>query len=414
MFASPEFPKMMDNGNSPNNFHDAMLYHKLSEGTHMSTDSTATDLNETHMSVDMISSVGSNASGTQMLNHPGNRFVPDATNTENSYYHAPAAAQPPPYGKGDLLVRSLMDHRYPTETVENYDAWTIDTAKLHVGGAFAQGAFGKIYKGTYNGEDVAIKLLERVPAEEPTKDKSLLMEQQFHQEVKMLANLSHPNIVRFIGMCKKHGVLCIVTEYEKGGSVRQFLTKRQHNRGVPLKLAVRQALDVARGMAYIHMLGLIHRDLKSDNLLIAGDKSIKIAGFGVARVEERSEGMTPETGTYRWMAPEMIQHRPYTHKVDVYSFGIVLWELVTGRVPFENMTAVQAAFAVVNRNIRPTVPADCYPSLANLMMRCWDTDPDVRPPFSEIVRMLEETEREILNTIRSARFRCCVSPMTLE
>ncbi|KAJ4747875.1 Protein kinase superfamily protein [Rhynchospora pubera] len=413
MFASPEYPKMMDNGNSTNNFHDALVYHKLSEGTHMSVDSTATDLNGTHMSVDMISSVGSNASGTQMLNHPGNRFVPDASNTGNSYYH-PNTAQAQHHVKGDQLVRSLMDPRYPTETVENYDAWTIDTSKLHVGDAFAQGAFGKISKGTYCGEDVAIKLLERVLPEEPTTDKSLLMEQQFYQEVKMLATLSHPNIVRFIGMCKKRGVLCIVTEYEKGGSVRQFLTKRQHNRGVPLKLAVRQALDVARGMSYIHALGLIHRDLKSDNLLIAGDKSIKIADFGVARIEERPEGMTPETGTYRWMAPEMIQHRPYTHKVDVYSFGIVLWELVTGRVPFENMTAVQAAFAVVNRGIRPAVPADCYPSLSNLMMHCWDTDPEVRPAFSEIVRMLEETEREILNTVRSARFRCCVSPMTME
>lgn len=78
--------------------------------------------------------------------------------------------------------------------------------------------------------------------------------------------------------------------------------KRQ-NRSVPLKLAVKQALDVARGMEYLHSLNLIHRDLRSDNLLIATDKSIKIAGFGVARIEVQTEGMMPETGTYRWMAP---------------------------------------------------------------------------------------------------------------
>jgi serine/threonine protein kinase len=118
----------------------------------------------------------------------------------------------------------------------------------------------------------------------------------------MLANLKHPNIVRFIGACRKPMVWCIVTEYAKGGSVRQFLTRRQ-NRAVPLKLAVKQALDVARGMAYVHALGFIHRDLKSDNLLISADKSIKIADFGVARIEVQTEGMTPETGTYRWMAP---------------------------------------------------------------------------------------------------------------
>ena len=118
----------------------------------------------------------------------------------------------------------------------------------------------------------------------------------------MLANLKHPNIVRFIGACRKPMVWCIVTEYAKGGSVRQFLTKRQ-NRAVPLKTAVKQALDVARGMAYVHAHNFIHRDLKSDNLLISADKSIKIADFGVARIEVHTEGMTPETGTYRWMAP---------------------------------------------------------------------------------------------------------------
>ncbi|WMV60126.1 hypothetical protein MTR67_053511 [Solanum verrucosum] len=138
------------------------------------------------------------------------------------------------------------------------------------GQAFAQGSFGKLYKGTYNGEDVAIKLLERP---ENDLDRAHLMEQQFQQEVMMLANLKHQNIVRFIGACRK-----------------------------PM-LAVKQALHVARGMEYVHGLNLIHRDLKSDNLLIAADKSIKIADFGVARIEVLTEGMTPETGTYRWMAP---------------------------------------------------------------------------------------------------------------
>ncbi|CAA7024972.1 unnamed protein product [Microthlaspi erraticum] len=114
-------------------------------------------------------------------------------------------------------------------------------------------------------------------------------------------------------------------KYAKGGSVRQFLTKRQ-NRAVPLKLALKQALDVARSMAYVHGRNFIHRDLKSDNLLISADKSIKIADFGVARIEVQTEGMTPE----------MIQHKAYNQKVDVYSFGIVLWELITGLLKHKN------------------------------------------------------------------------------
>ncbi|XP_057416298.1 serine/threonine-protein kinase STY13-like [Lotus japonicus] len=410
-----KFPGIIDLNKHDNNFYDFSqgFYHKLGEGTNMSIDSvgslqTSNGGGSVAMSIDN-SSVGSNDSHTRILEHPGlrrrandNYSVAHSANRRGRVTHALS---------DDALAQALMDNSSPTEGLENFDEWTIDLRKLNMGEAFAQGAFGKLYRGTYNGEDVAIKILER-PENDPAK--AQLMEQQFQQEVMMLATLKHPNIVRFIGACRKPMVWCIVTEYAKGGSVRQFLTKRQ-NRSVPLKLAVKQALDVARGMAYVHGLGLIHRDLKSDNLLIFGDKSIKIADFGVARIEVQTEGMTPETGTYRWMAPEMIQHRPYTQKVDVYSFGIVLWELITGMLPFQNMTAVQAAFAVVNRNVRPILPNECLPVLREIMTRCWDPNPDVRPPFVEIVGMLENAEMEIMTTVRKARFRCCMThPMTAD
>lgn len=413
--ASPKFTGIIGLNNQDNNYYDLSqgFYHKLGEGTNMSIDSfgslqTSNGGGSVAMSMDN-SSVGSNDSHTRILNHQGlrrratdNHSVALSVNRRGRVTHALS---------DDALAQALMDSNSPTLGPENFDEWTIDLRKLNMGPAFAQGAFGKLYRGTYNGEDVAIKILERP---ENDLEKAQLMEQQFQQEVMMLARLKHPNIVRFIGACRKPMVWCIVTEYAKGGSVRQFLMKRQ-NRAVPLKLAVKQALDVARGMAYVHEFGLIHRDLKSDNLLINADKSIKVADFGVARIEVKTEGMTPETGTYRWMAPEMIQHRPYTQKVDVYSFGIVLWELITGLLPFPNMTAVQAAFAVVNKGVRPIIPNDCLPTLSEIMTRCWDGNPDVRPPFTEVVRMLENAEVEILTTVRKARFRCCMAqPMTLD
>ncbi|KAL4564414.1 hypothetical protein LXL04_028478 [Taraxacum kok-saghyz] len=389
------------------NFQDTTqgFYHKLDDN--MSIDS----FNSLHMSNNggsiafsiVNSSVDSNGSNTLMLPHHGPNPYTDGHSANNRGRVAHGLTT-------DALAQALLDPCFPTKGLQHYEKWTIELKKLNMGPAFAQGAFGKLYKGTYNGEDVAIKLLEKP---EDNLDRANLMEQQFQQEVKMLARLKHPNIVRFIGGCYKPMVWCIVTEYAKGGSVRQFLNRRQ-NRAVPLKLAVKQAVDVAKGMEYVHGLGLIHRDLKSDNLLIANDRSIKIADFGVARIEVRTEGMTPEMGTYRWMAPEMIQHRSYTQKVDVYSFGIVLWELITGMLPYHNLTDVQAAFAVVNKGIRPPVPDDCLPVLNEIMTRCWDGDPNVRPPFTEVVKMLEKAEIEIMTTVRKARFRSCCVPMTID
>ncbi|XP_015061724.1 serine/threonine-protein kinase STY13-like [Solanum pennellii] len=397
MMEAPKSVGLTDlNQNLSQNF-----YYKLGEGSNMSTESYGMSNagGSVTMSVDN-SSVGSNDSHTHILNHQYNHI-------HNNYSVAASVVR----GRvsrlsDDALAQALIDPQFPTIGLEIYDEWTIDLRRLTIGQAFAQGSFGKLYKGTYNGEDVAIKLLERP---ENDLERANLMEQQFQQEVMMLANLKHQNIVRFIGACRKPMVWCIVTEYARGGSVRQFLTRRQ-NRAVPLKLAIKQALHVARGMEYVHGLNLIHRDLKSDNLLIAADKSIKIADFGVARIEVLTEGMTPETGTYRWMAPEMIQHRPYTQKVDVYSFGIVLWELITGLLPFQNMTAVQAAFAVVNKGVRPTIPIDCLPVLSDIMTCCWDSDPNNRPTFSQVVKMLEAAETEIMTNIRKARFRCCIHP----
>ncbi|KAL8130228.1 hypothetical protein V2J09_019383 [Rumex salicifolius] len=411
MMEGPKFTGIIGLNENDNKFHE--YYHKLDDSSNMSVDSFASlqasiGGGSVAMSVDN-SSVGSTDSHTRLLDRQGLKRVninysvaAHSVNHRGRVIHALS---------DDALAQALMDTSTPTEGLENFEEWTIDLGKLNMGPAFAQGAFGKLYRGSYEGVEVAIKILER-PGNDT--DKAQNMEQQFQQEVMMLATLKHPNIVRFIGACRKPMVWCIITEYAKGGSVRQFLNKR-HNRSVPLKVAIKQALDVARGMEYVHQFGLIHRDLKSDNLLIFSDKSIKIADFGVARIEVQTEGMTPETGTYRWMAPEMIQHRPYTQKVDVYSFGIVLWELITGFLPFQNMTAVQAAFAVVNKGVRPGIPNECLPILADIMTRCWDANPDVRPPFSDVVKMLERAETEIMTTSRKALFRCCsTQPMTMD
>jgi tRNA A-37 threonylcarbamoyl transferase component Bud32 len=289
----------------------ADFYRRLDEASDMSVESTGSmEMSNGARSMSMSvadSSVGSNNSLHTVLMHPDLRTK---NGTRGSLAYSVAQQQQTSSIRSsmithafveDALFNHLMDSRYPTEGLEGYEDWTIDLRRLNMGQAFAQGAFGRLYKGTYNSIDVAIKILERP---ENNLERALLMESQFAKEVTMLANTRHQNVVRFIGACRKPMVWCIVTEYARGGSVRSFLSRKsKSSRSVPLKVAVKQALDVARGMEYLHSLEIIHRDLKSDNLLIATDKSIKIADFGVARIEVQTEGMTPETGTYRWMAP---------------------------------------------------------------------------------------------------------------
>lgn len=137
-------------------------------------------------------------------------------------------------------------------------------------------------------------------------------------------------------------------EYMSGGSLRKYL-HQQEPYSVPLNLILKLALDIAHGMQYLHSQGILHRDLKSENLLLGEDMCVKVADFGISCLESQCKSPKGFTSTYRWMAPEMIKEKHHTKKVDVYSFGIVLWELLTALTPFDDMTPEQAAFAVCQK-----------------------------------------------------------------
>eukprot|EP00245_Coleochaete_scutata_P004704 TRINITY_DN1756_c0_g1_i1.p1 TRINITY_DN1756_c0_g1~~TRINITY_DN1756_c0_g1_i1.p1 ORF type:complete len:359 (+),score=41.08 TRINITY_DN1756_c0_g1_i1:76-1077(+) len=316
----------------------------------------------------------------------------------------------------DDPAQSLLGGGKPEALPRELGIPELQLSELIVDQPFASGAFGQLYRGRYRGRELAVKILIAAGPHEATCPRSALpsfqeVERQFIQEVSLLSRLSHPNIVGFIGASRRPGnrpVWCVATVFCTGGCLRDYLMKRQRNMR-DMKTIFSFALDVANGMEYLHRNNVIHRDLKSENLLVNEEDScksiptIQIADFGVARLQTQHT-MTPETGTYRWMAPEVIMHQKYDNKADVYSFGIVLWEIVTCTTPFFGLNPLQTAMAVTHHNQRPKIPESCPEGLALLMTQCWDRCPAARPTFTEIVERLKQAEHEWDNEI-AARAR---------
>ncbi|XP_030485929.2 serine/threonine-protein kinase STY8 [Cannabis sativa] len=273
------------------------------------------------------------------------------------------------------------------------DVWEIDTKLLKVEDKVGSGSYGDLYRGTYCSQEVAVKILklERINAE---------MLRDFTQEVYIMRKIRHKNVVQFIGACTRHPNLCIVTEFMSKGSLYDFLHKQKAEFKLPFLLKV--AMDISKGMNYLHQNNIIHRDLKTANLLMDENEVVKVADFGVARVQAQSGVMTAETGTYRWMAPEVIEHKPYDHKADIFSFGIVMWELLTGEIPYSSLTPLQAAVGVVQKGLRPTIPKNTHPRLVELLEGCWQQDPTERPNFSEIIEILRQISKEVNGKERSS------------
>ncbi|KAF2308448.1 hypothetical protein GH714_009694 [Hevea brasiliensis] len=247
----------------------------------------------------------------------------------------------------------------------NLDAkWLIDPKLLFVGPKIGEGAHAKVYEG-----NVIV-------------------------EVIIYTIMGVAVCYQFIGACKEP-IMVIVTELLLGGTLRKYLLNMRP-RCLDMHVAIGFALDIARAMECLHSHGIIHRDLKPENLILTADhKTVKLADFGLAREESLTEMMTAETGTYRWMAPELystvtLRHgekKHYNHKVDAYSFAIVLWELIHNKLPFEGMSNLQAAYAAAFKNARPSaenLPED----LAMIVISCWQEDPNARPNFSQIIQML--------------------------
>lgn len=291
---------------------------------------------------------------------------------------------------------------------------------LSMGPVIAVGATGEVRRGTFEGEAVAVKVLKA-----EGKDARANVAEFRREVLTLMACGECPQLLKFLGICVDiRQRMCIVTKFMEGGTLCDALRRsqqqqqqhhsqqqqQQHSQQqqqqvsqqqppLPMSQVLQIARDVALAMSFLHRNGMIHRDLKSANILLDRVGNAVVGDFGVARLKTERGEMTKEVGTYRWMAPEAFGTSawPVTHRSDVYSYGIVLWEMVTGGIPFADYSPLQAAVAVALNGARPLIPGNCPGSLKSLIERCWHKVPKERPEFSEVLLELERISKEKLH-----------------
>ncbi|OMJ86394.1 hypothetical protein SteCoe_12121 [Stentor coeruleus] len=254
-----------------------------------------------------------------------------------------------------------------------------------------KGSSCTVFKGKYREQQVAIKLMKQLT------NKNAYMK-EFYREIETLSKIRHVNLVGYIGACIGEKS-CIVMEYCTGKTLFNLLHERRDT-NVSLSQRIKFAKDISEGMAYLHSLTppIIHRDLKSLNLLLSEPvncpqdfPTVKITDFGVSRTIS-TEMMTGHIGTCHWMAPEILKDLPYGLPSDVYSFGIVLWEILSRVTPYKGTNNAVIPFQVINHGRRPDlklIPENIPKALISLMVKCWDVNPLERPTFIEITKILD-------------------------
>ncbi|WCJ38418.1 Protein kinase superfamily protein [Euphorbia peplus] len=276
------------------------------------------------------------------------------------------------------------------------EEWELDPHKLTIKQFLGQQIHGSVHKGVYDGRDVTVKFHEWGDEDNMTMDEIVSLRKAFKQEVSVCKTLTHPNVCKFIGGIagsldgSRADMCCIICEYQSGGTLKSYLIKN-HRRKINFKTVMQLALDLARGLSYLHSKNIVHRSVKTENMLLDENLTLKISDFGVARFEAVNPNeMTGCTGSYGYMAPEVFLNEPYNRKCDVYSFGICLWEIYCCEMPYPNQNFSQATSAVVYQDVRPEVPRCCPKSLAKVMKSCWDKEPNNRPEMEQVVSMLED------------------------
>ncbi|CAL5228984.1 g12220 [Coccomyxa viridis] len=285
--------------------------------------------------------------------------------------------------------------------------WQVSFEQMQIQKQIGEGSFGKVYLAKWKETTVAVKILTNPNGSSdddfPTRLPNPLL-QSLEKEAGMMAAMRHPNVVLYLGVCLDPP--CVVTEYCARGSLNDVLKRALYNpkyaEQLDWRVRLSMALDAAKGMNYLHTSDppVIHRDLKSPNLLVDKHWRVKVCDFNLSRVMEESAVLSSMAATNpRWLAPEILAGRGYTFSSDVYSFGIILWEFLTWRVPWHEFGPWQVVAMVTDGHQRPEIPQEqlcpsaSFPGMGEyvkLMQSCWEQEARKRPTFAEIIQVLRK------------------------
>lgn len=257
------------------------------------------------------------------------------------------------------------------------DDWEIPFENIQDLQWLGSGAQGAVFLGELEGELVAVKKVR----------------EKNETDIRHLRHLRHPNIVTFKGVCTQAPCYCIIMEFCPYGQLYEML---RSDHAIPPNKLVDWCQQIVAGMDYLHQNRIIHRDLKSPNVLISLNEVLKISDFGTCRQLNDISTKMSFAGTVAWMAPEIIRHEPCSEKVDIWSFGVVLWELLTREVPYKDVDSSAIIWGVGSNSLHLPVPVGCPEAFRILLKQCWSPKPRNRPSFHHIQLYLETAAKEIL------------------
>ncbi|KAL0985691.1 hypothetical protein UPYG_G00160550 [Umbra pygmaea] len=284
-------------------------------------------------------------------------------------------------------VWNIIGKTYSTEyKLQQQDMWEVPFEEISELQWLGSGAQGAVFLGKLHGNEVAIKKVR----------------EQKETDIKHLRKLKHPNIISFKGVCTQAPCYCILMEYCSQGQLYEVL---RAGRKVTPRLLVDWASGIASGMSYLHLHKIIHRDLKSPNVLVTQQDTVKISDFGTSKELSDKSTQMSFAGTVAWMAPEVIRNEPVSEKVDIWSFGVVLWELLTGEIPYKDVDSSAIIWGVGSNSLHLPVPSTCPDGFKILMKQTWQGKPRNRPSFRQIMLHLDIASADILGAPQETYFK---------